>query len=81
MGSSSRALDVISRFSPVSSRGALQESIHRCMMVAFGKYSIELDDIQAAYERNKVFKALFPFTIIIIATSTFSRVRIFILPC
>ena len=53
-----------SRFLPVSSRIALQESIHRCMMVAFSKYSIELDDIQAAYEGNKVLRALFPFTVI-----------------
>ena len=54
MGSSSRALDIISKFAAVSSRVALKEALHRCMLVAFNKYSIELEGIQAAYEKNKV---------------------------
>lgn len=54
VGSSCRALDVVSRFSPVSRRVALREAVHRCMSLAFSRYFTELEEIQAHYERNKV---------------------------
>ena len=59
MGSSSRALDIISKFAAVSSRIVIKEALHRCTLVAFSKYSVELEGIQAAYEKNKVEYCLF----------------------
>ena len=42
------------RFAAVSSRVELRETLRRCTMVAFGRYSQELEEIQHNYEQNKV---------------------------
>ena len=54
IGTSKRALDIISRFECVSQRAALREALHRCMLTAFSRYSLELEEIQATYEKHKV---------------------------
>ena len=51
---SKRALDIISRFEAVSSRPALKEALHKCMLTAFSRYSLELEEVQATYEKHKV---------------------------
>ena len=51
---SSRALDLISRFGPIASRPAIKEALERCMLVAFSRYALELEQVQDIYERNKV---------------------------
>ena len=52
--SSKRALDIIARFESVSCRAALREALHKCMLTAFSRYSLELDEIQNTYEKYKV---------------------------
>ena len=52
--SSKRALDIITRFEAVSPRAALREALHKCMLTAFSRYSLELDEIQNTYEKHKV---------------------------
>ena len=52
--SSKRALDIIARFESVSPRAALREALHKCMLTAFSRYSLELDEIQNTYEKHKV---------------------------
>ena len=42
------------RFSGVSGRATMRETSHTCCVTAFGKYSTELEEIHACYERNKV---------------------------
>ena len=32
----------------------MRETSHTCCVTAFGKYSTELEEIRACYERNKV---------------------------
>ena len=48
------ALDMIARFDSVSSRSALREALHKCMLTAFSRYSLELEEIQNTYEKYKV---------------------------
>ena len=52
--SSKRALDIIARFEAVSPRAALREALHKCMLTAFSRYSLELEEIQNTYEKHKV---------------------------
>jgi hypothetical protein len=52
--SSKRALDIIARFESVCPRAALREALHKCMLTAFSRYSLELDEIQNTYEKHKV---------------------------
>ena len=54
ISSSSYCLSLSARFAAVSSRVELRETLRRCMMAAFGKYSQELEEIQRNYEQNKV---------------------------
>jgi hypothetical protein len=51
--SSKDALDIITRFASVHDRATVKEAIHDCSKMAFEKYSSELEDIHASYERNK----------------------------
>ena len=44
----------MSRFESVSSRVALKEALHKCMLTAFSRYSLELEEIQSTYEKHKV---------------------------
>ena len=51
---SARALDIVSRFSAVSCRVSLKEAFRKCMLTALSRYSLELEEIQAIYKRDKV---------------------------
>ena len=51
---SSKALGYISRFEPISGRAAIKEALERCMLTAFSRYGLELEQIQDMYETNKV---------------------------
>ena len=42
------------RFAGVGDRAAMKGAIQDCIKMAFRKYSSELEDIHASYERNKV---------------------------
>ena len=55
ISTSKRALDIMSRFESVSSRVALKEALHKCMLTAFSRYSLELEEIQSTYEKHKVY--------------------------
>ena len=51
--SSSKGLDIISRFGAVSSRPLIKEALGKCMHTTFDKYALELEELQAIYEKNK----------------------------
>ena len=51
---SSQALDMISRFNPIASRPTIKEALERCMLIAFNRYAMELEQIQLLYEKYKV---------------------------
>ena len=51
--SSSKALDILTKLSPISSRPAIKEVMERCMLVSFNKYGQELEGIQLQYEKSK----------------------------
>ena len=57
--STDKALDTISCFSIVSSRPAVKRALDKCMVTAFTRYGLELEELQNIYERDKVksFKA------------------------
>ena len=42
------------RFKPVSSIPSVKETIHKCYLITFKKYSSELDQLQTHYEQHKV---------------------------
>ena len=42
------------RFKPVSSIPSIKETIHKCYLITFKKYSLELDQLQTHYEQHKV---------------------------
>ncbi|KAL5457324.1 hypothetical protein EMCRGX_G034572 [Ephydatia muelleri] len=50
---SSRALEIIARFSAVSSQPALQQILQNCLRVAFNKYASELEEIEAVFVAQK----------------------------
>jgi len=49
-----RALDIISCFSVVSSHASVKKSLDKCMVAAFTRYGLELEEFQHIYERDKV---------------------------
>ena len=51
---SSRALDLISKFGPIAARPAIKEALERCMLTAYRRYALELEQVQGIYERHKV---------------------------
>ena len=42
------------RFAGIGERAVVKEAIQDCSKMAFEKYSSELEEIHASYERNKV---------------------------